>query len=166
MIAHWPRWSCIAVWREVQRGNGKSYCGFHLQQVKGVLAVVGVVGRRWKRAPFLPLAVAVLSAPHYGSVKSFELIIVVRNLVILWQTRYFHLSTLESEQCNSMSRVTGIWCRQTRFDSNKLTNQMQQFYKFITWRFVSLNMFRAPSRPSSGAYNCINSLWFYLGAWW
>jgi hypothetical protein len=22
-------------------------------------------------------------------------------------------------------------------------------------------MFRAPPRPSSGAYNCINSLWFY-----
>jgi len=39
---------------------------------------------------------------------------------------------------------------------------MQQFYKFITWRFVSLNMFRAPSRPSPGAYSCINSLWFYL----
>jgi hypothetical protein len=38
---------------------------------------------------------------------------------------------------------------------------MQQFYKFITWRFVSLNMFRAPPRPSSGAYNCINFLWFY-----
>jgi hypothetical protein len=38
---------------------------------------------------------------------------------------------------------------------------MQQFYKFITWRFVSLNVFRAPPRPSSGAYNCINSLWFY-----
>jgi len=36
-------------------------------------------------------------------------------------------------------------------NSNKLTNQMQQFYKFITWRFVSLNMFRAPPRPSSGA---------------
>jgi len=43
---------------------------------------------------------------------------------------------------------------------------MQQFYKFITWRFVSLNMFREPQRPSSGAYNCINSLWFYLGSWW
>jgi hypothetical protein len=41
---------------------------------------------------------------------------------------------------------------------------MQQFYKFIIWRFVSLNMFRAPPRPSSGAYNCINSLWFYPGA--
>jgi hypothetical protein len=27
--------------------------------------------------------------------------------------------------------------------------------------YVSLNMFRAPPRPSSGAYNCINSLWFY-----
>jgi hypothetical protein len=26
--------------------------------------------------------------------------------------------------------------------------------------FVSLNMFRAPPPPSSGAYNCINSLWF------
>ena len=42
--------------------------------------------------------------------------------------------------------------------SNKLTNQMQQFYKFITWRFVSLNMFWVPPRPSSGAYNCINPL--------
>jgi hypothetical protein len=38
---------------------------------------------------------------------------------------------------------------------------MQQFYKFMTWRFVSLNMFRAPLRPSSGTYNFINSLWFY-----
>jgi hypothetical protein len=38
---------------------------------------------------------------------------------------------------------------------------MQQFYKFVTWRFVSLNMFRAPQRPSPGAYNCIHSLWFY-----
>jgi len=36
---------------------------------------------------------------------------------------------------------------------------MQQFYKFFTWRFVSLNMIRAPPRPSSGAYNCINSHW-------
>jgi len=39
---------------------------------------------------------------------------------------------------------------------------MQQFYKFITWRLVSLNMFRASPRPSSGAYNCINNLWFTL----
>ena len=42
------------------------------------------------------------------------------------------------------------------YNSNKLTNQMQQFYKSIIWPFVSLNMFRAPPRPSSGAYNCIN----------
>jgi len=27
--------------------------------------------------------------------------------------------------------------------------------------YVSLNMFRAPPRPSSRAYNCINSLCFY-----
>ena len=32
---------------------------------------------------------------------------------------------------------------------------MQHFHKFITWRFCV-----AP-RPSSGAYNCISSLWFY-----
>jgi uncharacterized membrane protein len=32
---------------------------------------------------------------------------------------------------------------------------MQQFYKFITWRFVSLSMFQAPPRPSSGAYNMV-----------
>ena len=25
---------------------------------------------------------------------------------------------------------------------------------------MSVNIFRAPPRPSSGAYNCINSLWF------
>jgi hypothetical protein len=35
---------------------------------------------------------------------------------------------------------------------------MQQFYKFITWHFVSLNMFRAHLRLSSGAYNFINTL--------
>jgi hypothetical protein len=38
---------------------------------------------------------------------------------------------------------------------------MQQYYKFITRRFVSVNMFRAPPRPLSGAYNCIYRLWFY-----
>ena len=27
--------------------------------------------------------------------------------------------------------------------------------------YVWLNMFRAPPRPSSGAYNCTRSLWFY-----
>jgi len=27
--------------------------------------------------------------------------------------------------------------------------------------YVWLNMFRAPLRPSSGAYNCTRSLWFY-----
>jgi hypothetical protein len=62
--------------------------------------------------------------------------------------------------------ATWLFKENTYHCSNILTNQMQQFYMFITRRFVSLNMFRAPPRPSSGAYNCINSLWFYLGAWW
>jgi hypothetical protein len=59
-----------------------------------------------------------------------------------------------------------LWRWQVRassYNSNKLTNQMQHFYKFITWHFVSLNRFWAPPRPSSGAYNCINSLRFYFG---
>ena len=35
---------------------------------------------------------------------------------------------------------------------------MQEFYKFITCRFVLLNDFRAPSRPSSGVYNCARNI--------
>jgi hypothetical protein len=31
--------------------------------------------------------------------------------------------------------------------------------------YVWINMFRASPRPSSGAYNCNRSLWFYCGAW-
>jgi len=38
---------------------------------------------------------------------------------------------------------------------------MQHFPKFIIWRLCVLNMFRASLRPSSGAYNCTRSLWFY-----
>jgi hypothetical protein len=83
-----------------------------------------------------------------------------------------------TDGCTSRMPFCGWWQSETQhvwrgpnlssdsYNSNKLTNQMQQFYKFITWRFLSLNMFRASPRPSSGAYNCFNSLWFYLGAWW
>jgi hypothetical protein len=38
---------------------------------------------------------------------------------------------------------------------------MQQYHKFILDVYVWLNMFRALSRPSSGAYSCISSFWFY-----
>jgi hypothetical protein len=44
-------------------------------------------------------------------------------------------------------------------NSNNSTNNMQQFHKFITWLW--LNMFQASPHPSSGAYNCTRSLWFY-----
>jgi hypothetical protein len=38
---------------------------------------------------------------------------------------------------------------------------MQQFHSLLLDVYVWLNMFRALLRPSSGAYNCISSLWFY-----
>jgi hypothetical protein len=82
---------------------------------------------------------------------------------------YLDCFTSEDEMDTLSVDVGKMWRWQVRalsYNSNKSTNQMQQFYKFITWRFVSLNMFRAPPRTSSGAYNCINSLWFYLEAWW
>ena len=38
---------------------------------------------------------------------------------------------------------------------------MQHFQSLLLDVYVWLNMFRASPRPSSGAYICINSLWFY-----
>jgi hypothetical protein len=35
------------------------------------------------------------------------------------------------------------------------------FTSLLPGVYVWLNMFRAPLRPSSGAYNCTRSLWFY-----
>jgi len=80
-----------------------------------------------------------------------------------------HYSYYNSTVVTTAMRIVSIWDPRmhykpsviVNFNSNKLTNQMRQFYKFITWRFVSFNMFRAPPRPSSGAYNCINSPCFY-----
>jgi hypothetical protein len=39
---------------------------------------------------------------------------------------------------------------------------MQQFYKFITWRYLWLNMFWVSYRTSSGAYNYTRNLWFCI----
>jgi len=38
---------------------------------------------------------------------------------------------------------------------------MQQFHKFIIWRLCVAQHVSGAPRPSSGAYNCIRSLWFY-----
>jgi hypothetical protein len=40
-------------------------------------------------------------------------------------------------------------------------NRCSSFTSLLLDVYVSLNMFRAPPHPSSGAYNCTNSLWFY-----
>jgi len=43
--------------------------------------------------------------------------------------------------------------------TNQVDATVSQIYYLMV--YVSLNMFRATTRPSSGAYNCINSLWFH-----
>jgi hypothetical protein len=43
---------------------------------------------------------------------------------------------------------------------NQLT-RCNNFTNLLLDLYVWLNMFRVLLRPSSGAYNCINSLWFY-----
>jgi hypothetical protein len=61
-------------------------------------------------------------------------------------------------------RTKHLWRSQVRassYDSNKSTNKMQQFHKFITRHLCVAQHFRAPLRPSSGAFNCTRSLWFY-----
>jgi hypothetical protein len=42
-----------------------------------------------------------------------------------------------------------------------LPTRCNSFTRLLLDVYVWLNMFRASPRPSSGAYNCINSLWFY-----
>jgi hypothetical protein len=40
-------------------------------------------------------------------------------------------------------------------------NRCKSFARLLLDVYVSLNMFRAPPRPASRVYTCINSLWFY-----
>jgi hypothetical protein len=43
------------------------------------------------------------------------------------------------------------------------SNKMQQCIKLLLFYiYMKLNMFRATHRPSSGAYNCTGSLWFFI----
>jgi len=46
------------------------------------------------------------------------------------------------------------------------SNKMQQCIKSLLFHiYVKLNMFRATHRPSSGAWNCTGSLWFFIISW-
>ena len=49
---------------------------------------------------------------------------------------------------------------QERIQINQPT-RCNSFTSLLLDVYVWLNMFRAPPRPSSGAYNCTMSLWFY-----
>jgi len=43
------------------------------------------------------------------------------------------------------------------------SNKMQQCIKILLFHiYMKLNMFRASHRPSSGAWNCTGSLWFFI----
>jgi hypothetical protein len=46
------------------------------------------------------------------------------------------------------------------FQTNQPTS-CNNFTSLLLDIYMWLNMFRAPLRPSSGAYNCTRSLWFY-----
>jgi hypothetical protein len=50
--------------------------------------------------------------------------------------------------------------RASSYDSNKSTSKMQQFHKFNAWHLCVAQVSGA-SLPSSGAYTCTRSLWFY-----
>jgi len=76
-----------------------------------------------------------------------------------------NIKIIDAKQANEMRLVhlVGI------IDQNIITMhgpmnikfRCNSFTSLLLDVYVSLNMFRAPPRPSSGAYNCISSLWFY-----
>jgi hypothetical protein len=68
-----------------------------------------------------------------------------------------HLTFLQSFVVNIWNKklcwiLVRNWNQPTRCNS---------FASLLLDVYVWLNMFRAPLRPSSGAYNCTRSLWFY-----
>jgi hypothetical protein len=83
------------------------------------------------------------------------------------------LCPLNTSWCGSCGAPVRINCHSVHIHEKKLGIREWIFLNFNTAEFngsftsllldvyVWLNMFRASPRPSSGAYNCTRSLWFY-----
>jgi hypothetical protein len=78
---------------------------------------------------------------------------VLNRVVCTLCTNFYCPDAVNSIYCNWYTKLANPVRSKLVSNSNKLTKQTQKFYSFIAWRFVSLNMFRALPRPSSGAYN-------------
>jgi hypothetical protein len=92
-----------------------------------------------------------------------------RNTTVAYNHQHTSMATIQinqSTRCNNRPKHVAIL-----FDIRKSvhhhTIQINQstrcnsFTSLLLDVHVWCNMFQAPSRPSSGAYNCTRSLWFY-----
>jgi hypothetical protein len=87
----------------------------------------------------------------------------IRNYILQWVKESWNgkcrkADLLAKEQSTWMNRV---WFMTTYVFQINQPTRCNSFTSLLLDVYVWLNMFRAPPRPSSGAYNCTSSLWFY-----
>ena len=136
--------------------------------------------RLWETVPFVPLSETVPfvrlseTVPFLNTWPNTHVALPTRtvsNPVLLqcfiWMRFDMNLRRIDHFAVHSGG--IGIWQSELEGDDSFLSIQIIQptrcntFTSLLIDVYVLLNMFRASPRPSSGAYNCISSLWFY---WW